>query len=181
MLDGYRGARHDIATRYEVERRLAGRSDDVADFYRSHLNAKGGISGRKVYGDAKDDLETARDAAGRVINKGKNAAKSAGARLFERLDRMIGLQEMSWFNTMRESVSRAGGDDGIIRTMFAKFGKRNKPPESDEKRDYFNFFKRWREKRKEKKEKAQGSKGKSGGLWDMVKGLPIIGPIVSIL
>ncbi|TSF71345.1 hypothetical protein FG732_27285, partial [Salmonella enterica subsp. enterica serovar London] len=93
----------------------------------------------------------------------------------------IGLQEMSWFNTMRESVSRAGGDDGIIRTMFAKFGKRNKPPEGDEKRDYFNFFKRWREKRKEKKEKAQGSKGKSGGLWDMVKGLPIIGPIVSIL
>lgn len=181
MLDGYRGARHDIATRYEVERRLAGRDDDVAEFYRSHLNAKGGLSGRKVYGDAKEDLETARDAAGRVINKGKNAAKSAGARLFERLDRMIGLQEMSWFNTMRESVSRAGGDDGIIRTMFAKFGKRNKPPEGDEKRDYLNFFKRWREKRKEKKEKAQGSKGKSGGLWDMVKGLPIIGPIVSIL
>ncbi|QVW55234.1 hypothetical protein pEaSNUABM29_00194 [Erwinia phage pEa_SNUABM_29] len=181
VADSFRGARHDIATRYEIERHLAGRDDDVADFYRSHLNARGGISGKKVYGAAKDDLETARDAAGRVINKGAGAAKSAGAKLFERLDRMIGLQEMSWFNTMRESVAQAGGSSGMMRTMFAKFGRRNKPGENDEKRDYFQFFRRWRDKREEKGKKAASGGKKVGGLMDMLKGLPLIGPLVSIL
>ncbi|AWN09113.2 putative tail fiber protein [Salmonella phage SPAsTU] len=181
VADSFRDARHDIGTRYEVERRLAGRDDDVSDFYREHLYQRGAFSGRKVAGAAKDDMETVRDAAGRVVNKGKNAAKSVGAKLFERLDRMVGLQEMSWFNTMRESVAQAGGSDGLLRTMFAKFGRRNKPGEGDEKRDYFQFFRRWRDKREEKKKKATGSKSKVGGLMDMLKGLPLIGPLVSIL
>ncbi|ANZ50686.1 putative tail fiber protein [Erwinia phage vB_EamM_Stratton] len=182
IVDSFRGSRHDIATRYEVARRLAGRDDDVADFYRDHLNARGGISGKKVKSAIKDDVDKVKGAAADVIGSAADKSRSLGSRLLDRMSRMVDLQEMSWFNTMRDSVEKAGGSDGLLRTMFSKFGRRNKPKESDEKRDYFSFFRR-RRRTKEEEEAAAPPKrgGKKGGIMDMLKGLPLIGPIVSIL
>ncbi|EAB9069181.1 lytic transglycosylase domain-containing protein, partial [Salmonella enterica subsp. enterica] len=181
-VDSFRDPRYDIGTRYRTESRLAGRDDDVAEFYRQHLYARGKVSPTRVINAAKEDFETATDSAGRVINKGKQKAKSVGSALLERLNRMVNLQEMSWFNTMRDSAERAGAPDGLIRTMFSKFGQRNKPAANDEKRDYFQFFRRRRRsKEEEKAKKSAEQKGRKGGVMDFLKGLPLVGPIVSIL
>lgn len=181
-VDSFRDPRYDIATRYRAESRLAGRDDDVAEFYRQHLYARGKVSPTRVFNAAKEDFETATDTAGRVINKGKQKAKSVGSALLERLNRMVNLQEMSWFNTMRDSAERAGAPDGLIRTMFSKFGQRNKPVANDEKRDYFQFFRRRRRsKEEEKAKKTAEQKGRKGGVMDFLKDLPLVGPIVSIL
>lgn len=182
MVDTFRDPRYDIGTRYRMESRLAGRDDDVAEFYRQHIYARGKVSKTRVIDAAKEDLDTVTDSAGRVINKGKQKARSVGSALLERLNRMVNLQEMSWFNTMRDSAEKAGASDGLLRTMFSKFGQRNKPPASDEKRDYFQFFRRRRrEKEEEAAKRPAAGKGKKRGMFDFLKDIPILGPIVSIL
>lgn len=182
MVDTFRDPRYDIGTRYRMESRLAGRDDDVAEFYRQHIYARGKVSKTRVIDAAKEDLDTITDSAGRVINKGKQKARSVGSALLERLNRMVNLQEMSWFNTMRDSAEKAGASDGLLRTMFSKFGQRNKPPASDEKRDYFQFFRRRRRSKEEEKAKKEAEKkGGKRGVMDFLKGLPLVGPIVSIL
>lgn len=182
MVDTFRDPRYDIGTRYRMESRLAGRDDDVAEFYRQHIYARGKVSKTRIIDAAKEDLDTVTDSAGRVINKGKQKARSVGSALLERLNRMVNLQEMSWFNTMRDSAEKAGASDGLLRTMFSKFGQRNKPPASDEKRDYFQFFRRRRRSKDEEKAKKEAEKkGGKRGVMDFLKGLPLVGPIVSIL
>lgn len=182
IVDSFRGSRFDIGTRYEVERRLHGRNDDVADFYRQHLNARAGISGKKVKSAIKDDVDKVKGAASDVIGSAADRSRSLGSRLLDRLNRMVDLQEMGWFNTMRDSVEKAGGTDGMLRTMFSKFSRRNKPKESDEKRDYFQFFRRRRRTKEEQEAAAPPRRGgKKGGIMGMLSSLPLIGPIVSIL
>lgn len=182
MVDTFRDPRYDIGTRYRMESRLAGRDDDVAEFYRQHIYARGKVSKTRIVDAAKEDLDTVTDSAGRAINKGKQKARSVGSALLERLNRMVNLQEMSWFNTMRDSAEKAGASDGLLRTMFSKFGQRNKPPAGDEKRDYFQFFRRRRRSKEEEKAKKEAEKkGGKRGVMDFLKGLPLVGPIVSIL
>lgn len=183
FMDSFRGAEHDIGTRYDVEKHLAGRDDDVADFYRSHLYKRGGYSKAKITGAVRDDLEEAKDAAGNVINSGKNKARSLGSRLLERVNKMVDLQEVSWFNTMRESLERNGAGEGFIRGMYSKFTRRVKFNASGEKRDYLQFFRR---KVKDDEgatggRRSGGGGKKGGGIMDFFKGLPLIGPLVSIL
>lgn len=43
-------------------------------------------------------MEDVKDAAGNVINTGRSKAKSMGARVLDRLNKMVDLQEVTWFN-----------------------------------------------------------------------------------
>ncbi|VFR11666.1 hypothetical protein SPFM8_00034 [Salmonella phage SPFM8] len=51
----------------ETARDAAGRVNDVAEFYRSHLNAKGGLSGRRARHDIATRYEVERRLAGRDV------------------------------------------------------------------------------------------------------------------
>lgn len=183
LADSFRGAEHDIGTRYLIEKHLMGRGDDVADFYRSKLHRRGGFSKAKITSAVRDDMEDVKDAAGNVINTGRNKAKSMGARVLDRLNKMVDLQEVTWFNTMRTSLDQSGAGDGVIRGMMNKFSRRVKFNSSGEKRDYFQFFRRFRRDDEGVRGHAGGSSssGKKGGIMDFFKGLPLIGPLVSIL
>lgn len=181
-VDSFRGAEHDIGTRYEIEKHLLGRDDDVAQFYRDRLHRRGGISKNKVRSAVMDDVEDAKDAAGNVINTGRNKVKSMGARVLDRLNKMVDLQEVTWFNTMRSSLEQSGANEGFVRGMMSKFSRRVKFNSAGEKRDYFQWFRRRRDDEGDGATRATGSGSKKkGGIMDMFKSLPIIGPLVSIL
>lgn len=182
FADKFRDPTHDIATRYLIEKHLLGRTGDTAEFYRSKLHGRGRFNGSILKRDINDDVGVLRDAAGNIINKGKNKATSIGNLLLERLNRMVGLQEMGWFNTMRTSVEGADAPPGMLRTMYAKFFRRNKFGNETEKRDYLSFFRRKREEKETKHGNAKsGGRRKKGGIMDFIKGLPIIGPVTSLL
>lgn len=182
VSDSFREAEHDIGTRYEVERRLAGRDDDTAAFYRDRLYRKGKFSKAKVRSAVMDDVEGMRDTAGNIINTGRGKARSIGARVLERLNKMVDLQEVGWLNTMRTSLEQSGASEGFLRGMYSKFARRVKFNAGGEKRDYFQFFRR---KRPEHDDfvgpRRPGESGKKGGIMDMLKSLPLVGPLVSIL
>jgi hypothetical protein len=167
MADPLRGAAVDIGTRYEALKSLYGRDDDVADFYRSKINRKGGFSKAKVFTAAEDTVVEGAD-------KAKGAAKSAWSVLSEKMGKLVNLQEMSWFNTMRSSSEEAGANDGFIRSMFAKWSKRNPLRGDSEKKDYFQFFRR-RNKKTEEKGTKKGFLGAMGAGFskagDVVKNL----------
>ena len=158
MVDPLRGAAVDIGTRYEALKSLYGRTDDVADFYRSKINRKGGFSKAKVFTAAED---TVVDGA----QKAKGAAQSVWSALNEKMGKLVNLQEMSWFNTMRSSSEDAGANDGFIRSMFAKWSKRNPLKGDSEKKDYFQFFRR-RNKKTEEKAPRKGILGAIGKGFD---------------
>jgi len=142
FADNYRGARHDIGTRYGIEKHLAGRDDDVADFYRQKLYQRGGFSRAKITGGLNDAAEEVTDAAGNAINTGKKKVKTIGQAMLDKLSQMTNLQEISWFDRMRSSVQEGGGSEGFLRNLTSKFSRRNKFKEGSEKKDYFNFFRR---------------------------------------
>ncbi|VFR14562.1 putative phage tail fiber protein [Salmonella phage SPFM20] len=53
-------------------------------------------------------------------------------------DMVKGLEKRDYFNFFKRWREKRKEKKGIIRTMFAKFGKRNKPPESDQEMSWFN-------------------------------------------
>lgn len=181
MADPFRGAAVDIGTRYEALKSLYGRDDDVADFYRSKINRKGGFSKAKVFTAAED---TVNDGAQKV----KKTAKSVFETLSEKMGKLVNLQEMSWFNTMRSSSEEAGANDGFVRSMFAKWSKRNPLKGDSEKKDYFQFFRR-RNKKTEEKGAKKGFLGAVGAGFskagDVVKNLlgamGTVGTIISAI
>lgn len=183
FADSFRGAEHDIGTRYLIEKHLMGRDDDVAAYYRDRLHRRGGFSKAKIRSAAMDDVEELKDAAGNVINTGRNKARSMGSRVLERLNKMVDLQEVTWFNTMRSSLQESGAGDGVVRGMMNKFSRRVKFNSSGEKRDYFQWFRRLRSGESDgTTASAGGDRGKKkGGIMDFFKGLPLVGPLVSIL
>lgn len=184
FADSFRGAEHDIGTRYLIEKHLMGRDDDVAAFYRDRLHRRGGFSKAKVRSAVMDDVEEMKDAAGNVINTGRNKAKSVGARVLDRLNKMVDLQEVTWFNTMRSSLQESGAGEGVVRGMMNKFSRRVKFNSSGEKRDYFQWFRRKRSGEDDGfvGPRQPGDNGKKkGGVMDFFKGLPLVGPLVSIL
>lgn len=168
MIDPYRSARVDIGTRYEALKSLYGRDDEVADFYRSRINRRGGISKAKVY-------TAAEDAAREGVQAVKGKAKSGWQVLSDKMSNLVNLQEMSWFNTMRSSSEEAGANDGFIRGLYAKWAKRNPLKGDSEKRDYFQFFRRGN-----KKEKAKG-KGFFGKMKDAFTGRDEAGGLLGAL
>lgn len=180
--DSMRESEHDLATRYEVERRLAGRDDETADFYRSRLHRKGKFSRNKFKDAIHDDISAAGEAGSEALNAAKGKAQSIGSKLLDRMNRMVNLQEVSWFNTMRSSLEESGAQEGFIRGMYAKFSRRMKFKEGGEKRDYLQWFRR---KRADHEGAAASSGGRSGGkvkgVMDLFKSIPVIGPLVSIL
>ncbi|MGL5397197.1 MAG: transglycosylase SLT domain-containing protein [Shewanella sp.] len=165
FADGFRDPNHDIGTRYEVEKRLYGRDDDVAAFYRDKLYSRGNISSRRAGGAVGEDIEYAGNQAKRFGRKAKGGVESL-------LSKMLQLQEVSWFNTMRSSMEEAGAPDGQLRGMFNKFSERVKFRGKGEKGEYVNWFKR-RSKNK------SGKKG--GGIWNGIKNIPILGSVAGIL
>lgn len=187
IIDPFRSSRHDIGDRYNALKSLYGRDDDVADFYRSRINRRGKLSKAKIMTAAED---TAMNAANAV--KGK--AKSVWGSMSEKLSKLVDLQEMSWFNTMRSSVTEAGAGEGFLRTMYSKWAKRN-PMKNDasERKDYFQFWRRKGKKEGEEETKGTGTPGKGGKATSIFGGLleslgivgKIIGgiasPILSIL
>jgi len=180
--DSFREAEHDMGTRYEVERRLLGRDDDTAAFYRDRLYRKGRFSKAKIRSAAMDDVEGLRDAAGNLINTGRRQAKSIGARVLDRLNKMVDLQEVGWLNTMRTSLEQSGASEGFLRGMYSKFARRVKFNAAGEKRDYFQFFRRQRPEHDDfVGPRRPGESKKKGGIMDMLKSLPLVGPLVSIL
>lgn len=182
FTDGFRGAEHDLGTRYEVEKRLQGRDDDVADFYRSRLHRKGKVKANKIRDAVHDDINSAGEAGMDALNAGKNKAQSIGGKLLDRMNRMVNLQEIGWFNTMRESLEQSGAGEGFIRGMYSKFSRRMKFKEGGEKRDYLRFFRRRRpEHANDEHRTGSKSGGKVKGVMDFLKNIPLIGPLVSIL
>ncbi|QVW55700.1 hypothetical protein pEaSNUABM9_00119 [Erwinia phage pEa_SNUABM_9] len=183
VLDSFRGAEHDIGTRYEIEKHLLGRDDDVAAFYRDRLHRRGGISKAKVRSAVMDDVEEAKDAAGNVINTGRKKVQSVGARVLDRLNKMVDLQEVTWFNTMRSSLENNGAGEGFVRGMMSKFSRRVKFNSGGEKRDYFQWFRRRRGEHDDGAAAGSGGggKGKGKGIMDFFKSLPLVGPLVSVL
>lgn len=184
IADRYRGAEHDIGMRYLVEQRLAGRDDESANFYRDRLYRKKGLNGARLKSDLSDAAQETHDAAGRVINTGKKKAQTVGQAMLEKLNRMVGLQEITWFDKMRSSTLAAGGTEGFVRSMMNKFSRRNKFGDSTEKKDYFNFFRRKQEHREGEDVGRPGAAGgaKRGGVMGLVDKLTnVVAGIGSVL
>lgn len=169
MIDPYRSAAVGIGTRYEALRHLYGRDDDVAEFYRSKINRRGGISKAKVY-------TAAEDAAREGVQAVKGKAKSGWQVLSEKMSNLVNLQEMSWFNTMRSSSEEAGANEGFIRGLYSKWAKRNPLKGDSEKRDYFQFFRRG-----SKKEKGAKGRGFFGSVKDAFSRGGEIGGLLGLL
>lgn len=169
MVDPYRSAGVDIGTRYEALKSLHGRTDDVADFYRSRINRRGGISKAKVY-------TAAEDAAREGVQAVKGKAKSGWQVLSEKMGNLVNLQEMSWFNTMRSSSEEAGANEGFIRGLYSKWAKRNPLKGDSEKRDYFQFFRRG-----PKKDKGAKGRGFFGSMKDAFTHGGEIGGLLGLL
>lgn len=218
---GLKRHRFDPLTRYEIERHLHGRDDDVANYYREHLHARGDYSGVKIKNAAMDGINTVRGYAGGLLgrfgkkrgniedrynalkraygrdddvgeyyrqsyrsrnaqsdidgNTGPSARKggSVWERMTDQLTRMVGLQEMGWFNTMRESMSSAGADEGMLRKMFNRWSKRNPMKEGSEKKDFFRFFNRRKKNKDDEHINPADPKGKkiktTEGMWGLMK------------
>ena len=183
LANRYTGAEHDIGLRYLVEQRLAGRDDESADFYRDRLHRRKGLNGNRLRSDLNDAAEEATDAAGRAINTGKKKVQSVGQAMLEKLNRMVGLQEITWFEKMRSSTLEAGGSEGFIRGMMNKFTRRNKFGEATEKKDYLNFFRRKQSHRDSEGghggSSAGGARGGVMGILDKLTG--VIGGIGGVL
>lgn len=170
IADRYRGAEHDIGMRYLVEQRLLGRDDDAANFYRDRLYRRKGVNTARLRSDLSDAADNATDAAGRAINTGKKKVQTVGQAMLEKLNRMVGLQEITWFDKMRSSTLAAGGSEGFVRSMMNKFSRRNKFGDSTEKKDYFNFFRRKQEHRGDG-DHTTGAGTNSGGKRGGIMGL----------
>ncbi|QXO09694.1 hypothetical protein pEaSNUABM11_00270 [Erwinia phage pEa_SNUABM_11] len=184
IADRYTGAEHDIGMRYLVEQRLAGRDDESANFYRDRLYRRKGLNGARLKSDLSDAAEETKDAAGRVINTGKKKVKTVGQAMLDKLNQMVGLQEITWFDKMRTSTLAAGGTEGFVRGMMNKFSRRNKFGDSTEKKDYFNFFRRQQSHRGEDGHPTGGAAGgqKRGGVMGLVDKLTnVVAGIGSVL